>query len=247
MGACLPAGCSSEENRELVQREGARSFYTSSQAAECSSEVVKHPVKIRCESRELWSIGSVIFAYSSEFALVAAILRAFQHRRGRVDERAAARHFSPLVARVDTTAAACARARRCVLASGNQLQIYIFNSNARNLQRNVVETMRTKRLETYDFRAAPGITVLSIIVLASSYVYYLMIPYLGHVCNKNIHIIQCLLSASFSLWIASSYGNIVNIKNKIGAFTRLNTQTFNFRPQTRPLNTHHHRFRRRSR
>ncbi|KAI6187919.1 Nose resistant to fluoxetine protein 6 [Aphelenchoides besseyi] len=49
---------------------------------------------------------------------------------------------------------------------------------ALSLQRNANDCMRTKRIEEHNFRAAPGLQVLSMILLVSGYVFYIMMPYL---------------------------------------------------------------------
>lgn len=51
---------------------------------------------------------------------------------------------------------------------------------ALSLQRNATESMRTKRDEAPNFHAAQGIQVVSLFLLASGYVFYLMMPYLGN-------------------------------------------------------------------
>lgn len=61
---------------------------------------------------------------------------------------------------------------------------------ALSLQRNARDSMRTKRLEAPSFHAAQGIQVLSVFLLASGYVFYLMMGYLGEFlpiinCKKN--------------------------------------------------------------
>jgi prolipoprotein diacylglyceryltransferase len=50
---------------------------------------------------------------------------------------------------------------------------------ALSLQRNATDSMRTKRDEAPNFHAAQGIQVLCLFLLASGYVFYLMMPYLG--------------------------------------------------------------------
>ncbi|KAI6241539.1 Nose resistant to fluoxetine protein 6 [Aphelenchoides fujianensis] len=49
---------------------------------------------------------------------------------------------------------------------------------ALSLQRNASDCMRTKRSESHNFLAAPGITVLSMVMIVSGYVFYIMMPYL---------------------------------------------------------------------
>jgi hypothetical protein len=72
---------------------------------------------------------------------------------------------------------------------------------ALSLQRNANDSMRTKRDEAPNFHAAQGIQVIFLFLLASGYIFFLMMPYLGKylmiISSSNFYQLR-IFNSSFS-------------------------------------------------